>query len=76
MGVIGLVFFVIGFAELSASFFKHFGIDIKPFNCSFCLTFWYSLGIAYLWYTGLDLTIISFIGWTLITRQIAWRLLY
>lgn len=72
---LGVIFFIIGFAELSASMGGHFNMR-KPFNCSYCLTFWYSLPIAYLAVSGYDLEILSFIGYALIIRQIAWKTLY
>ena len=70
-GQIGYIFLVIGLSELAASMGNHFKM-VKPFNCSFCLTFWFSIPISYLYANEM----LPFIGYTLIIRQIVWKLLY
>jgi|14BtaG_2_1085337.scaffolds.fasta_scaffold06308_7 hypothetical protein len=77
--VIGLMFFVVGMSEYIAELSKHYGVKIKPFNCSFCLTFWIGLPILnwYIWgipYGPKEL--MMYLGYLFLLRQIVWRHLY
>lgn len=77
--IIGTFFFVVGMAEYSAEMAKHHRIKIKPFNCSYCLTFWIGVPLLHWFNWGMPLEIkwlIVNLGYLFIIRQIVWRHLY
>lgn len=47
-------------------------IDVKPFNCGLCMTFWLSLVVAFVSFDYLT-TMVQFVGIAVFTRQLLWK---
>ena len=48
-------------------------IQIKPFNCEMCMTFWLSSIVSLLTYSY-PIEVVTFVGVAVFTRQVQWKL--
>ncbi len=77
--IIGIMLFSIGMAEYISELSKHYKVRVKPFNCSYCLTFWIGLPLLnwYIWGIPYGIKeLMIYAGYLFTLRQIVWRHLY